>query len=92
MPLTDLDAIIDERNPDLSHGVLRRTDEVILATILKARRDLGSASQLIRDDAAATGMNCAKYMGRIEGLEEARTLIAAVDEETTGRAKKREKA
>jgi hypothetical protein len=46
---------------------------------------------MIRDDAAATGMNCAKYMGLIGGIEQARQLLQALDQELTGRAPKKEK-
>ena len=51
----------------------------------KAHNDLGSGTQIIRDDAAASGMNCARLVGKIEGLRIALRQIDLVDAELHGR-------
>ena len=80
MPLSELDV-----------RFARRLDAELVKAADQLRADLGSGSQMIRDDAAATGMNCVKYIGLIGGLEQARKLLAQLDEELTGRAPKKEK-
>ena len=52
----------------------------------KVHRDLGSGTQLIRDDAAASGMNCAKYVGIISGLEQALEAMKEVEKDMSGKA------
>lgn len=49
-----------------------------------AHRDLGSGSQIVRDDAAATGMACARYIGKIEGIKDARKLLLELHKEMNG--------
>jgi hypothetical protein len=47
--------------------------------------NLGSGTQIIREDAAATGMNMVKYVGMIAGLQAAVHLLGVVDDEINGR-------
>lgn len=47
--------------------------------------DLGSGTQMLRDDAAATGMNCARYIGVIQGLKLALERIKETDDEMNDR-------
>jgi hypothetical protein len=57
-----------------------------------AHTDLGSGSQIVRDDAAATGMACAKYMGLIDGFKTALVRIKQVNDELTGKTKRKDEA
>lgn len=63
----------------------------IVETLNIVHRDLGSGSQIIRDDAAATGMLCAGYIGEIKGLKRALDLIAKVNDEMNGKGKTEKK-
>ena len=50
-------------------------------------RDLGSGTLLIREDAAASGMNCAEYIGKIKGLKIALNCMDEIDREMNGKVK-----
>jgi hypothetical protein len=52
-----------------------------------AHNALGSGSLIQREDAAATGMSCAGYMGEIRGLRRALQRIAHAQEELSGKSK-----
>ena len=51
----------------------------------RQRRNLASGSQIIAEDAAATGMRCARSIGLIAGLEWAVKAIADVEKDLTGK-------
>ena len=72
----------DSRFAQKLHNVLREDAD-------QAFRELGSGAQIIRDDAAATGMNCAKYMGHIAGLELALKRMREVHDEMMGKTKEK---
>ena len=55
----------------------------------KTYQDLGSGTQIIRDNAAATGMACARYVGRIAGLQSALEYIKEINEDMSGKATKK---
>ena len=57
----------------------------IVAQLTQVHSELGNGSQIIRDDAAATGMNCAKHIGKIAGLEAALALMKEVDKHMNGK-------
>lgn len=46
--------------------------------------ELGNGTQFIRDDAAATGMNCAHYIGRIAALRFALEILQEVEDQMFG--------
>lgn len=56
--------------------------------LTRVHRDLGSGSQVIREDAAATGMNCVNYVGQIKGLQTALKIVDEVHRDLTGSSKK----
>jgi hypothetical protein len=56
--------------------------------LTKAHNDLGSGAHLIREDAAATGMNCATSIGEIRGLKRALARIEEVVDELAGKPRK----
>lgn len=47
--------------------------------------NLGKGTQVIREDAAATGMNMVRYVGMIYGLQVALKQIEITDDEINGR-------
>lgn len=53
----------------------------------RKRDEMGNGSQMVADDAAATGMRCAKVMGHIQGLTDAINHIRAIEEELSGKRK-----
>lgn len=53
--------------------------------------ELGNGTQIVRDDAAATGMNCARMIGAIAGLVTALNLVDRIEEEMSGKPSKGEK-
>jgi len=57
----------------------------LTADLNEAHTTLGSGTQIIREDAAATGMNCVKYMGIIDGLKTALARIKQVNDEIEGK-------
>lgn len=52
---------------------------------------LGAGNQLIRDDASASGMNCARWIGKIDGLKLAITRVKETSDELSGSSKKKDK-
>jgi len=50
-----------------------------------AYNELGSGTQVIRDDAGATGMNCARYIGFIAAMRGVLKYLQEVDDELHGR-------
>ena len=52
---------------------------------------LGNGTQIVANDAAATGMKCAKAMGIIDGLKTALDRIKRVHEEMQGKDKDKAK-
>lgn len=57
----------------------------------RAHTELGNGSQIVADDASATGMKCAKHMGIILGLKSALTHIEQVNDEMNGKGDKKKK-
>ena len=49
---------------------------------------LGSGTQLVRDDASASGMNCARYVGKIDGLKLALIRIQETSDDLSSSGKK----
>lgn len=49
--------------------------------------ELGNGTQIVQDDASATGMRCARHMGIILGLKTALSLIKQVEEDMSGKKK-----
>ncbi len=64
---------------------LRMLRERVVDALDGLHTDLGSGSQVIRDDAAATGMNCMRYIGSIQALKGMLKEIQSVDDEINGR-------
>ncbi len=64
---------------------LNMLDAHLVQALDSAHSALASGTQIIRDDAAATGMACAQSIGRIAGLKVARDLVAQVEDELMGR-------
>lgn len=62
-----------------------KLQERLTEILNKAHRDLGSGSQILRDDAAATGMACARYVGKIEGIKDAMGLLLELHDEMNGK-------
>lgn len=52
---------------------------------------LGAGTQLIRDDASASGMNCARYVGKIDGLKLALIRIQEISDDLSGADKSKKK-
>ena len=52
---------------------------------------LGSGTQLVRDDASASGMNCARYVGKIDGLKLALIRIQETSDDLSGSSKSKKK-
>lgn len=59
--------------------------DAVVSALDEAHQTLASGSQIIRDDAAATGMNCARYIGLIEGLKTALDILKRIDAEMSGK-------
>lgn len=74
---------LDTRFAQLAYGK-------IVEALNEAHQTLSSGSQVIREDAAATGMNCVRYIGLIEGLETALHLLKRVDAEMAGKKQETE--
>lgn len=55
---------------------------------------LGSGTQLVRDDASASGMNCARFIGKIDGLKLALIRIQETSDDlsSSNKSKKKEAA
>lgn len=70
---------------DFESRVLRQVHERIAEDMQKIRVDFGAL--INPESAAASGMNCAKAVGRIAGLELALKHMREVHEELTGKAK-----
>ncbi len=51
---------------------------------------LGNGTQILREDAASTGMNCAKLIGQIAGLKLALQRLKDTEEDLTHKPKKKE--
>ena len=52
---------------------------------------LGSGTQLVRDDASASGMNCARYVGKIDGLKLALIRIQETSDDLSSSSKSKKK-
>ena len=52
---------------------------------------LGSGTPLVRDDASASGMNCARYVGKIDGLKLALIRIQETSDDLSGSSKSKKK-
>lgn len=63
----------------------QRLEEELSNLIARHRIELGNGSQM-RDDAAATGMLAARYMGIIAGLDLALKEVRGLYREMTGNA------
>lgn len=60
-----------------------------IADELNARHtELGNGTQIVADDAAATGMRCARIMGAISSLKGVLELINQIEDEMSGKSKK----
>lgn len=55
-----------------------------------AHNALGNGSQIIREDAAATGMACANCIGKIQGLKLALARIQDVEDELAGKPRQQQ--
>lgn len=55
-----------------------------------AHNALGNGSQIIREDAAATGMACANCIGKIQGLKLALARIKTVEDELAERPRQQQ--
>ena len=75
-------------NPLYDSRLLQSLDTKLRETILRKQQELGSGTQIVHDDAAATGMKAVKYMGAIEGLNLALQLMEQTHKEMSGKAKK----
>lgn len=60
----------------------------IIAELQRAHEELGKGTQIVSGDAAATGMNCVRYMGRIQAFNDVLKLIEQIENEMSGRAKR----
>lgn len=61
-----------------------------IAEDLTARHtELGNGTQIVADDAAATGMRCARIMGAISSLKNVLTMIDQIEDEMSGKSKKK---
>lgn len=70
---------------------LNMLDAILVGDLDKAHETLASGVLLNRDDAAASGMNCASVIGRIAGLKSARAYIQQVEDELMGRNERKKK-
>lgn len=61
--------------------------KAIVEDLNALHKHLGNGSQIIRDDAAASGMNCARVIGKIEGLALALTRIEETADDLSGKKK-----
>ena len=52
---------------------------------------LGSGTQLVRDDASASGMNCARFIGKIDGLKLALIRIQETSDDLSSSSKSKKK-
>ena len=75
-------------NPHFDTRVLQTADTRIRECISQHETELGNGTQIVADDAAATGMKAARHMGIIRGLNLALQLMEGVHKEMTGKAKK----
>ena len=57
----------------------------LVAILNETHTNLGKGTQVIREDAAATGMNMVRYVGMIYGLQVALEQIKITDDELNGR-------
>ena len=64
----------------------------ILRDMDEAKSRLSNGTQIVVGDAAATGMNCARFIGHIAGLQYALNAMEMVEDELFGKAKDKEKA
>ena len=69
----------------LDTRALQMLRQKLIDHLNEAHENLGSGSQIIRDDAAATGMNFARYAGMISGLQDAMKYTQDVDDEINGK-------
>lgn len=60
----------------------------LAADLTDAHDALGSGAQIIREDAAATGMACARTVGKIAGLKLALARIREAEDEMAGKLPK----
>lgn len=75
---------------DFKSRVLRTVHERIMEDQDSLRKSMDS--QIIRENASATGMNCAQIVGKIAGLELALTHMKQVHAEMTGKIKPKKDA
>ena len=64
---------------------LNELHAAITFELTKLRTDLGSGTQVVANDASATGMAYARYVGRIFGLETALELILQINDDMNGK-------
>lgn len=72
----------------LDTRALNMLREKVVYLLNETHTNLGSGTQVIREDAAATGMNMVRYVGLIAGLQATLRLIQVVDDEINGRTPK----
>lgn len=74
-------------NPHFDSRFAEQLRKEIADALTQVHRDLGSGT-VLRPDAAATGMNCAGYVGEIKGLKRALDLMEKVNDHMNGKGRK----
>lgn len=67
--------------------ILNALRKKVADVLTDKHNELGGGSKLVADDAAATGMACAKVMGEISGLKTTLFLIEETEREFSGKKK-----
>lgn len=62
---------------------------LIAEDLQRLHTELGNGSQMIADDAAASGMRCARQIGVIAGLKAALGHIQQINDEMSGKSDKK---
>ena len=61
--------------------------KLLTKKLSEVHADLGNGTLIVQDDAAATGMRCARQMGMIAGLKSALAFIEQVEHEMSAKTK-----
>lgn len=60
----------------------------IVSALNDAHTKLGNGTQIVPNDATATGMNCARYVGEIKGLNDVLQLMRQIQSEMNSKIKR----
>ena len=75
----------------LDTRALAEVHKALVEDLNAIHEQLGSGTQLVRDDASASGMNCARYVGKIDGLKLALIRIQETSDDLSGSSKSKKK-